>query len=181
MDKILQTDGQKDPMVWDVVKASFVWFNEWTTNSRKHNSESNPVHYNKDVAFLFSLFLMHIPEICRCLWGWTSLNICGPLTTRGGTPSVKVSKDVLPFRPRFFFFFHLRYTLRLAIQMSNILLLNIIIFIFSHSLIWVNFVKCSYLTTLFVPFSWKFDTPVGGKITPWIFQLGWKFILPPLR
>ena len=39
------------------------------------------------------------------------------------------------------------------------------LFIFSHS-IWVIFVKFSYPVTLFGPFLWKFDIPVGVKIHP---------------
>ena len=79
--------------------------------------------------------------------------------TRGGTPSVRVSRDVPPFRP----LFNLRYTLWLGIQMSNILLLGIIFFfVLSHSF-WVIFVKLSFLR--------KFDTTtVGVKTPPYPFQ-----------
>ena len=92
----------------------------------------------------------------------------------GGTPSVRVSRDVPPFRPPFFtsgtpsgwvfkcqtyscwvsYFFVLSYSPRPI------------------------YVKFSYLATLFGSFLWKFDTPVGVEIHPADTPVGvkiWKF------
>ena len=73
-----------------------------------------------------------------------------PHTPRGGTPSVRVSRDVPPFRPPFF---HLRSVKNTPVGYH--------FFVLSHPL-WEIFMKFSYLATLF-----------GSSLLKKIWYSGW--------